>query len=248
MPDADVIAIIAVTFVLAGLVKGVVGFGLPTVALAILTATIGLKEAMVLMLVPAFATNVWQGVAPGGLGAVLRRFWRLLATGSAGTVAAAGVLARADTVLLSGLLGVLLCVYAAISMAAPTLPPPGRRERWLSPVVGAASGALTGLTGTFVIPSVLYFQALAMERDMMIQTMGVWFLVATASLGVALGAQGLMPANLSALSAAALIPALAGMWLGQRIRRNLCETRFRRVFFTALLLLGTYIAVRAFLL
>ena len=106
---------------------------------------------------------------------------------------------------------------------------------------------LTGLTGTFVIPSVLYFQALAMERELMIQTMGVWFLVATASLGAALGAQGLMPANLSALSAAALVPALAGMWLGQRIRRSLSEARFRRLFFTALLLLGAYIAMRAFL-
>ena len=179
---------------------------------------------------------------------MLRRFWPLLAAGSIGTVAAAGVLARADAVLLSGVLGILLCLYAAISMAAPRLPPPGRRERWLSPVVGAASGVLTGLTGTFVIPSVLYFQALAMGRDVMIQTMGVWFLVATASLGVALGAQGLMPADLSALSAAALAPALAGMWLGQRIRRNLSGARFRRTFFSALLLLGTYIAVRAFLL
>ena len=248
MPDVDVIAIIAVTFILAGLAKGVVGFGLPTVALAILTATIGLKEAMVLMLVPAFVTNVWRGLAPGALGAVLRRFWPLLAAGSVGTVAAAGVLARADEVLLSGLLGVLLCLYAAISMAAPRLPPPGRHERWLSPVVGAASGVLTGLTGSFVIPSVLYFQALAMERDVMIQTMGVWFLVATASLGVALGAHGLMPAGLGALSAAALVPALGGMWLGQRIRRKLSEARFRRVFFTALLLLGAYITVRAFLL
>jgi uncharacterized membrane protein YfcA len=248
MPDVAVIAIIAVTFLLAGLVKGVVGFGLPTVALAILTATIGLKEAMVLMLAPAFVTNVWQGFAPGGLGAVLRRFWPLLATGAIGTVAGASVLARADAALLPGMLGVLLCVYATISIAAPRLPPPGDRECWLSPVVGATSGVLTGLTGTFVIPSVLYFQSLAMERDVMIQTMGVWFLVATASLGVALGAQGLMPADLSALSAAALVPALAGMWLGQRIRRNLSEARFRRVFFSALLLLGAWLTARAFVL
>ena len=53
---------------------------------------------------------------------------------------------------------------------------------------------------------------------------------------------------MSALSAAALVPVLAGRWLGQRIRRNLSETRFHRVFFSALLLLGAYLAVRAFLL
>jgi len=44
---------------------------------------------------------------------------------------------------------------------------------------------------------------------------------------------------------AALAPALAGMSLGQRIHRNLSEARCRRVFFSALLLPGAYIAMRA---
>ena len=57
-----------------------------------------------------------------------------------------------------------------------------------------------------------------------------------------------MPAGLRALSAAGLVPVLAGMWLGQRIGRNLSEARFRRAFFSTLLLPGAYIAVRAFLL
>ena len=46
MPDAIVIIIIAATFVLAGMVKGVIGLGLPTVSLGLLTAALDLTSAM----------------------------------------------------------------------------------------------------------------------------------------------------------------------------------------------------------
>src|SRR5690606_13714915 len=78
--DPLLLAAIAGTFVLAGLVKGVIGFGLPTVAVALLTLTIGLKDAMALMLVPSLVTNLWQALAGGRLWTILRRFWALFLT------------------------------------------------------------------------------------------------------------------------------------------------------------------------
>ena len=61
----DLLILVTLTFLLAGTVKGVIGMALPTVSLGILAATLGLKEAIVLMLVPSFVTNVWQGVIGG---------------------------------------------------------------------------------------------------------------------------------------------------------------------------------------
>ena len=78
MLDLPTLLLITLTFLLAGTVKGIVGFGLPTVALAILTATVGLPAAMVIFLVPSFATNVWQAVAGGNAAMLLSRFWPLL--------------------------------------------------------------------------------------------------------------------------------------------------------------------------
>ena len=107
------------------------------------------------------------------------------------------------------------------------------------------SGILTGLTGTFVIPAVLYFQALGLQRDMLVQTMGVWFTTATLALAVSLGGHNLLPAGLGALSGVALVPAIIGMMLGQRIRRSMHEGQFRHVLFGTLLILGVYIVARA---
>jgi uncharacterized membrane protein YfcA len=246
--DWPELALIAAVFLLAGLVKGVVGLGLPSVSLGLLTALIGLPEAMALMLVPSFVTNLWQALAGGALAAIWRRLWRLLLAVCLGVWLGAGLLARGDTALLAGLLGILLALYAIVGLAAPRIPAPGRREAWLSPLVGAVNGLLTGLTGSFVVPGVPYLQALGLPRDVLVQAMGVLFSVSTLALGLALGGHGRLGPGLGAVSAAATLPALLGMALGARLRRHLSERRFRQALFAALLLLGLYIALRAFVL
>ncbi len=102
------------------------------------------------------------------------------------------------------------------------------------------------MTGSFVVPGVLYLQALGLTRDMLIQAMGLLFTASTIALAVALGGNDLLSLDLGTWSAAALLPAILGMWIGQRVRRVLSEPLFRRVFFTALLLLGGYIIAGAF--
>lgn len=243
----EIVLIVGAVFLLAGLVKGLVGLGLPTISLALLTASLGLKEAMALMLVPAFATNLWQALAGRDTVAVARRLGPMLALSCVGIWFAVGVLARSDAVLLSGLFGILLCIYCLFGLTTPQIPSPGPRERWLSPAFGLISGFSAGLTGSFVVPGALYLQALGMPRDMLIQAMGMTFTVASLALAISLGGHDLLPADLGALSIGALVPSFLGMALGQKVRRRLPEALFRRVFFVALLALGVYIAARAFL-
>jgi uncharacterized membrane protein YfcA len=101
------------------------------------------------------------------------------------------------------------------------------------------------MTGSFVVPGVLYLQGLGLGRDALIQAMGLLFTLSTLTLAAALGGSGLLSPDLGLWSAAAVAPALIGMTLGQKVRRALPEARFRRVFFAALLLLGAYIVAGA---
>lgn len=249
MWSSELVVVVAGTFIVAGLVKGVIGMGLPTVALAVLTAFQGLGDAMVLMLVPSFVTNVWQAVVGGALREILKRFWAFLLGGAICTWFAAGLIEKTDAALLSGLLGISVVFYAAYGLLAPKFPSPGRREGVLSVIMGSLSGVLSGLTGSFTLPAVPYFQALALPRDFLIQTMGAWFTIATLTLGLALHRHDLLPPDLGILSAAAVVPAAIGMMFGQKIRKRLSEQAFRKVMFWSLLVLGFYItwgAVRTF--
>lgn len=245
MFDILTILIVAAAFLLAGAVKGVIGLGLPTVSLALLTVALGLPEAMALLIVPSLATNIWQAAVGGHGGAVLRRIWPFLLAAGATVWLGAGALTRVDLAFLSALLGLLLVVYAGAGLAGRQFTLTPGAERWAGPLLGAVNGVLTGMTGSFVVPGVMYLQALGLPREALIQAMGMLFTVSTLALAAALGGNGLLTAELGALSAAALLPAIVGMAVGQRIRRLLPEQRFRQVFFAALLALGAYIAVAA---
>ena len=247
MQDPVTLIVVALTFLLAGLAKGVIGLGLPTISLALLTAALGLPQAMALLLVPSFVTNLWQAVAGGEGRAILRRLWPFLAVAGLTVWLGATALTRVDVALLSALLGLLLVVYALASLSGWRLAVRRNQEPWLGPLLGTVNGVLTGMTGSFVVPGVLYLQALGLPRDMLIQAMGILFTVSTAALALALGTNRLLSAELGLVSAAAVAPAILGMVLGQRLRRRLPERRFRAIFFLALLALGSYIILRSLL-
>ena len=237
--------IVGVTFLVAGLVKGVIGLGLPMVSLALLTAILGLKPAMALLLLPSFVTNVWQGMVGGEFLSITRRLWTLLVAVCIATWLGVHVLVAVDTALLSALLGVLLGVYSALNLLRPQVPSLGKSEIWLSPMIGGINGILTGMTGSFVVPGVLYLQALALPRETLIQAMGILFTVSTVALALSLSGQRLLSMELGAVSTGAIIPALVGMVLGKKVRQRLSETTFRKVFFISLLLLGGYIVLQS---
>jgi uncharacterized membrane protein YfcA len=240
LEPSTLVAVVA-TFALAGVVKGVIGLGLPTVSLALLSATLGLPQAMALLLVPSFATNAWQALSGGNAKAILARIWPFLALATVTVWIGAMALTRIDLDLLTGLLGLLLVTYALVNLFGIRLAVPAAHEVWIGPIFGATNGILTGMTGSFVVPGVMFLQAIGLPRDMLVQAMGMLFTLSTVALAIALGGSGLLSSELGAMSAVALLPALAGMAIGQPVRRRLSEHAFKRAFFVALLALGLYI-------
>jgi uncharacterized membrane protein YfcA len=240
-----VILLVMATFLLAGTVKGVIGLGLPTVSLAILTVAIDLPSAMALLLVPSFATNLWQSVVGGNGRALLRRLWPFLLCATLTVWIGAMALASVDLSLLSALLGLLLITSAGVSLDGLRLDIAARREPWAGPLAGLVNGLLTGMTGSFVVPGVMFLNALDFSRDQLVQAMGMLFTLSTLALALALRNHDLLNGQQIGYSAAALLPAIIGMHLGQRIRRATSEPLFRQVFFLSLLLLGAYIIVSA---
>jgi len=245
MISAEVIALVLASFLAGGLVKGALGLGLPVVVLAVLAPTIGLKAALGVIVLPALVSNVWQALSGPSLGALLRRLWAFLLAAAIGIWAGTAVLAGADTPLLEGLLGTILVVYASISLITPPMPTPGRHEGWLSPVAGGLGGVLTGLTGIFIVPGILYLEALRMPREVFVQALGITFITLSLALGTGLTGNGLMTGGLALLSAVAVLPALGGMALGRRLRAKVSEAGYRRAFFAGLIVAGGYMIARA---
>lgn len=79
------ILIITFTFLLAGMVKGVIGMGLPTVAMGLLALVMPPVQAVGLLVVPPFVTNGWQLVAGPSFVALFKRFSTMMTAVCLGT-------------------------------------------------------------------------------------------------------------------------------------------------------------------
>jgi uncharacterized membrane protein YfcA len=245
MFDVATVLVVIGTFLIAGAVKGVIGLGLPTVSLALLTVALDLPTAMALLLAPSFFTNLWQSVMGGNAKAILSRLWPFFGMATVTVWIGVAALTRLNPSLPTALLGALLVTYSVVNLSGITLTIPTRYETWAGPLIGSANGVLTGMTGSFVVPGVMFLQAIGLSREVLIQAMGMLFTASTLALAAALQRANFLTVQHSVLSAAAVIPAIVGMIAGQRIRQSLSEERFRTVFFGAILVLGAYIIANA---
>jgi uncharacterized membrane protein YfcA len=235
-------------FLLAGMVKGVIGMGLPTLAIALLGLYLPPTQAASLMVVPSLVTNVWQALAGSHTRALLRRLWTMLAAICVGTwIGSHGAMGLGDPGRAAAALGAALMVYAAVGLFARPFEVSPRSERLLSPPVGLLTGFVSAATGVFVMPSVPYLQSMKLSRDELVQGLGLTFTVATLALGASLMKLGHLDAATAGVSSLALIPALLGMACGQRLRKRVSIATFRICFFIGTLLLGAHLALRPFL-
>jgi uncharacterized membrane protein YfcA len=233
-------ATVAVIFLGAGLVKGVIGMGLPTIAMGVLGLVMPLPQAAALLMVPAFVTNVWQ-TAGEGWREVFRRLWLLQAAIAAGVALAAVALPNENETAGRVLLGACLLAYGLSGLAGWRLrAPPAHWHAPAATIAGVCTGVLAALTGVYVLPAVPYLQSLGLERRRLAQGLGLTFTTSTLALGLMLASHGALDARSSMQSTLALLPALAGMVLGQRIRDRMSERTFRACFFAGLAALGAW--------
>lgn len=238
-------AVAFAAFLLAGLVKGVIGLGLPVVAIGLLALVMSPAQAAALLVVPSLVTNMWQVVASPQFLALTRRLGLVLV----GIVAGIGLSPSLLTTDTSGgasfALGVALALYAILGLTAVRFQIPPRAEPWAGPLVGLATGAVAAATGIFAIPSVPYLQAIGLEKDDLVQALGLIFTVSTVALGIVLARDGVLSVSTAGASLMALVPALGGMVAGQLIRSRIKPAVFRLIFLWGLLALGVHLAVRA---
>ena len=241
----SLLILIAVAFLTAGFVKGALGLGLPTVSMGLLAVSMPPAQAIAIVIVPAIVTNIWQTFGGPYLRDIFRRLWPLLIGTAAGIWLNAGSLtgpyARYTTIAL----GLLLAINAVIGLCKFDFTVARQNEKWVGGMVGLITGMISAATGVQVIPSVPFLQAIGMEKEELIQALGVFFTVATLALGLNLTGAGLLTASTALPGAVAMAASFAGMFIGQAVRTRLQQDIFRRWFQIGMIVLGLYLASNA---
>ena len=237
--------IIAAVFMLAGFVKGTIGMGLPTVAMGLLATRMSPAHALAIVIVPAIVTNIWQTFVGPYLRDIVRRLWPLLIGTVLGVWAGGGLLTGPYASYGTIVLGVLLVIYAIVGLSKVRFSVARENEKWIGSIVGLITGVISAATGVQVIPSMPFMQAIGLEKDELVQALGVFFTTATIALAFGLADAGLLNVSVAVPGLVALASGFAGMFIGQNVRTRMHPDAFRRWFLIAMVLLGIYLASEA---
>lgn len=227
-------------FLLAGTVKGLVGLGLPTITIALTSLVLPLTEAITLIALPTIFTNVWQAAIGGQFWVILRRQWPLIVPLMIALYLTMWLIGQKGPNWAFLVLAAVLIVYSGLGLLRIRLHIHADLEKPLAPVIGVVSGFVAGLVGVPIIPLMPYLQGLDIKPPELVQSLGVVLCATSLTLTVSLLNFGLLDGPRAIVSAAAVVPALAGMWVGQQIRLRLSIEQFRLAVFWALLLTGLY--------
>ncbi|MCY4236913.1 MAG: sulfite exporter TauE/SafE family protein [Rhodospirillaceae bacterium] len=245
--EARILYFFALAFLMAGMVKGLLGMGLPLVSITLMSILIEPKVAIPFVLASGIVLNLVQVIQVGGVLAVTKRFTSLAIAAAVGVWVGTELLFAVDPRVIEILLGIIVCGYVFINIIRipPTLPK--LWENRLSIPAGLVFGVLQGATGSLAAPLAAWWQMLGLKKDEFVQASGYVLLIVVIPWSASLIVKGAVTWRIAFISAGLMIPAAVGMYLGGRIRARVPEERYRNLilallFFAGLVLLGKGVA------
>lgn len=243
--SAAALAWCAASLAVAGLVKGIAGIGIPLVGVSLLSMVLTVPQAVALLPVPIIVANTWQTVAGGMVLATCRRYALLIVAMGVGTFAGGAMLASVDSTLLTGMLGIVVLLFAAAELARFRVRVPAQHERLAGTTAGFIGGVLGGLSGVFGPPVIMYLASMELRKEAFVATISAIYLITGILLGAMLASYGIASTRELIWSAIATLPLFAGLAVGQFTRRHVSEALFRKVLMSLLLLIGLNMVRRA---
>lgn len=238
-------AAVGVTLI-AGFVKGAVGFAMPLVMISGLSLFMDPLLAISGILLPILMSNFLQALRFGWaeVWATTREYWRYILVVCVAILIVAQFVTSVPTQTFYLVLGIPVVVLSFIQLVGVRFRVPDHRRRLAEWGIGLLAGILGGLTGTWGPPTVLYLIALDTPKAKQILVQGVVYGLGSVSLLLGHIQSGVLNLTTLPFSAALLVPGYLGMLLGFRMSDRLNPEVFRKVTLIVLIVAGANLVRR----
>jgi len=238
----------ALIAILAGFVKGVVGFAMPLVFISGLTIFMPPELALAGLIVPTLVTNAHQALRQGMHAAVRSTidFRVFLVCGGVALIACAQLVRIFPDQVMLAVIGVPVTFFALLQLGGYTFKL-SRRNTRVEVVAGAVAGALGGLSGIWGPPTVAYLTALNTPKHEQMRIQGVIYGLGAVALLFAHIGSGVLRAETIGFSLAMVPTAYLGMSIGMAFTDRIDQMAFRRATLAVLLVAGLNLIRRAWL-
>jgi hypothetical protein len=206
-----------------------------------------LKVAIPLVIVPSIVSNLTIMIQAGSFGEAIRRFWPLYAASIPGLLIGLNILIAINVDVAKAILGLVLVLYALLTLANTPYSLPEIVERKLKIPVGFLTGFINGLTGSQVMPVLPYLMSLDLEKNSFVQAINISFTLSSLIMLISMNQFGYLSPDLLLTAITSLLPVLVIVYIAGRIRRHLPQVLYRRLVLIFLLFTGLIITVKSIL-
>lgn len=214
----------------AGLVKGAIGFALPLIMIAVLPSFMPAQTALAALILPVVVANAHQSVRFGFREAWVsaKGFWRIISLTLVGIAISAPFAVVLPQNIMFLLLGSAVLMFSLLQISGWKPDIPANRRNPIQFAVGLVGGLYGGVTGVWGPPVIVYLLAAKTPKREMVCIMSVIFTVGGVMLLIMHLRTGLLNAQTLPLSVAMLVPSTLGLFLGYLVQDKLDAEKFRR--------------------
>ncbi len=234
---------------LAGVVKGVVGFAMPMIMISGMGSVVGPELALAGLILPTLVTNGMQALRQGPAAAwgSVTRFRTFLLVGLVFMLISAQLVSVMPVWLLLAMIGGPVAAFATAQLLGWKGDLPGGPSRKLEIGIGAFAGFIGGMSGVWGPPVVAYLTALSTEKREQMRIQGVIYGLGAVALTGAHAVSGVLNARSVWFSLLLIVPAVIGMWIGGSVQDRIDQSLFRKVTLFVLLIAALNLLRRAFI-
>lgn len=232
---------------LAGTVKGMVGFAMPMVMISLMSSVIDPELALAGLILPTVITNATQALRQGWRAALeaMLRFRVFLGVGLVALVISSQLVRVLPQETLLLMIGLPVSVFSALQLMGWQLRLPERGRLWIESALGGIAGFMGGFSGVWGPPTVMYLTALDTPKAEQMRIQGVIYGAGAVVLIFSHLASGVLRAETVPFSLALIVPAVLGMAIGTRLHDRIDQRAFRKATLAVLFIVALNLVRRA---
>ncbi len=238
---------ILLAYFIGGITQGILGVGLITVVISLLSFVVDVKETIALVIIPTIITGFFQMINGSNLKVIIKDTKYFLVFSTLIIVPGVFLLNVLDSDLILIFIAILLFMNSSLSLSNRVVAIPNHQNSIIQLLTGSLNGFIIGLTSIYTMPFVFLLQSLKYNKEKTVQFMGLAFLLYSSMQFISFSYIKLISINTIVPSLIVTLPVIIGFLLGKKIRSFISEKLFKKLFYLMLLLMSGIILINAFL-
>jgi len=242
--DSAILIQVVLIFLAGGMVKGLIGVGLPTVTLTLLSFVFDIKDSISIILIPVILTNLYQMLDGNSLKEIIGEV-KFFLIGSFLFIFPGFyflTILKSDTIL--AILALLLIINSFMSLMKYEIKLKNYKSKAIQLGIGSLTGITTGVTSIYTMPFIFLIQSLNYSKNKVIQLMGLSFFIFACMQLILFSSHGMIDFDKLSISLLACLPILAGVYFGTALRKKISETLFKTLFNIMLVAMGSLLILK----